>query len=87
MRTDSSPSLKLFCLRISTDGDPSALARLLGYFQNLNIAPRRVMAEFSSNSHLHVQIDVTGVSEERMTLIAAKVGQVPCVLAAYWHRI
>ena len=77
----------LLCLRVSTDGDPSVLTRLLGHFQNLNVTPRRVVAEFGSNALLHLAIDVTGLSEERLTLITAKVGQNPCVLNAYWHYL
>ena len=77
----------LLCLRVSTDGDPSILTRLLGHFHNLNVTPRRVVAEFGSNCQLHVKVDVSGLSEERLTLITAKVGQIPCVLHAYWHRL
>ena len=77
----------LLCLRVSTDGDPSVLTRLLGYFHNLNVTPRRVVAEFSSSSQLHLTVDVSGMSEERLTLITAKVGQNPSVLNAYWHHL
>ena len=77
----------LLCLRVSTDGDPSVLTRLLGHFHNLNVTPRRVVAEFGSNSHLHVQVDVSGLSEQRLSLITAKVGQNPSVLNAYWHHL
>jgi hypothetical protein len=82
-----SPTAKLLCLRVSTDGDPSVLTRLLGHFHNLNVTPRRVVAEFGLMHELYVKVDVSGLSEERMSLIAAKVGQNPCVLNAYWHRL
>ena len=70
----------LLCLRVSSDSDPGVLVRLLGCFQNLNVTPRRVVAEFG------LQIDVTGLSEDRLTLIAAKIGQNPSVHNAYWYR-
>lgn len=84
---EPSATAALLCLRVSTDGDPSVLTRLLGQFQNLNVTPRRVIAEFGTNAILHVKVDVSGLSEERLTLIAAKTGQNPCVLNAYWHHL
>jgi hypothetical protein len=77
----------LLRLRISTDGDPSVLPRLFGYFQNLNITPRRVHAEFGIGEGMFLAIDVFGLAEERLNLIAAKIGQTPCVLSAYWHHL
>ena len=76
----------LLCLRVSSDSDPGVLVRLLGCFQNLNVTPRRVVAEFGGNERLHLQIDVTGLSEDRLTLIAAKIGRNPSVHNAYWYR-
>jgi len=32
-------------------------------------------------------VDVSGMSEERMSRITAKVGQNPSVLNAYWHPL
>jgi hypothetical protein len=84
---EHSPTAALLCLRVSTDGDPSVLTRILAYFQNLNVTPRRVIAEFGTNAVLHVQVDVSGLSEERLTLITAKTGQNPSVLNAYWHYL
>jgi hypothetical protein len=83
---DTSP-FTLLRLRVATEADPSVLPRLLGYFQNLNLIPRQVNAEFGINALMHLQIDVTGLPEERLTLIAAKVGQFPHVLSAYWHYL
>jgi hypothetical protein len=59
----------------------------LGHFHNLNVTPRRVLAELGSGSQLHVKVDVSGLSEERLSLITAKLGQNPCVLNAYWHHL
>ena len=74
-------------LRVATEDDPGALARLLGYFQNLNITPRRIQAEFATTGLLHIQIDVCGMSEARLTLIAAKIAQHVPVVNAHWHRL
>jgi hypothetical protein len=81
------PTHALLRLRITTDADPSVLTRLLGYFQNLNITPRAVLAEFGSQALMHLQIDVGGLPEEKVSLITAKMVQIPCVLNAYWHYL
>jgi hypothetical protein len=74
-------------LRIDAEADPSVLARLIGRLQNLNILPRRVIAEFGSCNSLHIEVDISGVADGRMSLIAAKAREDVCVLNAYWHRI
>ena len=78
---------KLLRLRVATEADPSALARLLGHFQNLNVVPHRVVAEFATTGIMHVQIDVSGLGEQRLAIIAAKVAQSVPVLNAYWHYL
>ena len=75
------------CLRVSADADPGALARVLNCFQSLNVVPRRVLAEHGTTGTLYIRIDVTGLTEGHLSLIAAKIGQVPCVGNAYWHRL
>lgn len=75
------------CLRVCADADPGALARILICFQTLNVVPRRVVAELETRETLRVRIDVTNLTEQQLSLIAAKVGQVPCVGNAYWDRI
>lgn len=75
------------CLRVSADADPGALSRVLSSFQTLNVVPRRVVAELGTSGTLYIRIDVTGLTEGHLTLIAAKIGQVPCVGNAYWHRL
>lgn len=77
----------LLRLRVTADADPGALPRVLERFQNLNILPRRVVGEFGANSTLHIQVDVFGLTEERLTLIAAKIAQVPSIVSTYWHRV
>ena len=79
--------LSLLRLRVAADADPGALARVLERFQNLNIVPRRITAELGANDALHIQVDIFGLTEERLTLIAAKIRQVPSIVNAYWHRL
>ena len=77
----------LWRLRVVADADPSALARVVERFQNLNVLPRRVVAEFGSNETLHIQVDVFGLSEQQLTLIAAKIAQATSIANVYWHRV
>lgn len=74
-------------LRVTADADAGVLPRLLGLFQNLNVTPRRVAAEFGTNALMHLEIDLFGFPEERLSLIAAKISQTPCVLTASWHHL
>jgi hypothetical protein len=74
-------------LQVSADADPGAIARVVDRFQNLNIVPRRITAEFSSNDTLHIEVDVCGISDEHLTLIACKIRQSACIINAYWHRL
>lgn len=80
-------TVQLLCLRVTAEADPGALPRLLANFQQLNVLPRRVIAEVGSEDVLHVRIDVIGVPEGRLNVLAAKLGQIPTVLSAYWHRL
>ena len=75
------------CLRVCAESDPGALARVLTCFQSLNIVPRRVVAEQGTSGTLYIRVDITGLTEGHLSLIAAKIGQVPCVGNAYWHRL
>ncbi len=83
---DASPQAPLR-VRVTTDGDPSVLTRLLGYFQNLNMTPRQLSAAYGTDARMHVSVDIFGLAEERVSLITAKIGQHPCVLNAYWHHL
>jgi hypothetical protein len=74
-------------LQITADADPGAIARVVERFQNLNIIPRRLTAEFSSDDLLYIAVDVCGVSDEQLELIAGKIGQAPCIVNVYWHRL
>lgn len=77
----------LWRLRVVADADPSALARVVERFQNLNVLPRRVVAEFGTNETLHIQVDVFGLSEQQLRLIAAKIAQATSIANVYWHRM
>jgi hypothetical protein len=74
-------------LQVVADADPGAIARVVERFQNLNIIPRRVIAEFSSNDTLYIEVDVCGISDEQMALIAAKICQATSIVNAFWHRL
>lgn len=76
----------LFRLRVTAEADPGVLPRILQYFHNLNVLPRKVLAEIATTGNVHVEVDVTGLSEDTISLIAAKLGQAPFVVNAYWHR-
>jgi len=77
----------LMRLRVTAEADLGALARVLERFQNLNIVPRRVVAEMGSGDELHIQVDIAGMAEERLTLIVAKLNQALSIRHAYWHAI
>ena len=79
--------LSLCRLRVVADNDPGAVARVLERFQNLNVLPRRIIAECTSNDTLHIQVDVFGLAEEQLRLVAAKIRQAPSIVNAYWHRL
>jgi hypothetical protein len=79
--------LSLLRLRVLADPDPGALARVLERFQNLNVLPRRVIAEWGIDETLHIEVDVLGLTAEQVSLVAAKVCQHPTIVNAYWHRV
>lgn len=82
----SSPNWQLFHLRVAAEADPGVLARVLERFQNLNIVPQRVFAEWATTGQLYVEVVIAGLPETTMELITAKLGQVPSILNAHWHR-
>ena len=84
MRSLQSSQLRL---RVVAEAEPGALARVLERFQNINVLPRRIIAEIGINDILHIQVDVCGLAEEQLTIIAAKVSQATSVFNAYWHRV
>jgi hypothetical protein len=83
----SEDSLPLLRLRVSGDADPTAIARVVERFANLNVVPRRLLAERGSNDTLSIVVDVMGLTETQLALVAAKIGEAPCILSAQWHRV
>jgi hypothetical protein len=84
--TDSS-TVSLLRLRVVADADPGAIARVIERFQNLNCVPRRLVAEFDTDDKIHIQVDVCGIPEAQLALIAQKVGHATSIIGAYWHRL
>jgi len=82
---ERSSSTALLCLRVEAEVDPAAIIRVLERFQALNIIPRRVRADLASNGVIYIEVQVTDLTEHRLTLITAKIGQIPTTLDACWH--
>jgi hypothetical protein len=72
-------------LRVVAEADPGVLARVIERFQNQNVVPRRVIAELGATGAIYIQVEVTGVPDVTMTLIATRLRELPCVLNSYWH--
>lgn len=79
---DSFPVLRL---QVVADADPTVIARVVDRFQNLNILPRRLIAEFNHDL-LHIAVDVFGMSENQLTLIAKRLCESPAIVSAHWHH-
>jgi hypothetical protein len=77
----------LLRLRVVADTDPSAIGAVVQHFQNLNIVPRRICAEFGDDDRLHIEVDVCGVTTEQLSLIAGKISQSSSIHHAHWHRL
>ena len=80
-------TVSLFRLRVVADADPGAVARVIERFQNINILPRRVIAEFGINETIYIQVDVCGIPEEQLKTMTAKIRQATSIVSAYWHRL
>jgi hypothetical protein len=82
-----SATVSLLRLRVVADADPGAIARVIQQFQNLNCVPRRVIAEFSTDDKIHIQVDVCGMPETQLALITQKVAQATSIIGAHWYRL
>lgn len=82
-----SDEFTLLRLRVVADADAGALARVLERFQNSNVVPRKVLAELSLKGVFHIEVDVTGIAQDRMDIIAAKIGEAPSIHSARWHPL
>ena len=80
-------TVSLFRLRVLADADPGVLARVIERFQNINILPRRIIAEFGVDETIHIQVDICGLPEDQIQRIATKLRQATSIVNAYWHRI
>jgi hypothetical protein len=87
MNSMCAQELSLWRLRVTTDADPGVVARVIERFQNLNVLPRRVVAESDINNRFSIEVDVLGMPEAQMTLVAMKLRQNTSVLNAYWYRL
>jgi hypothetical protein len=67
-------------------GDPHGSV-VIQRFQNLNVVPRRICAEFGSDDRVHIEVDVCGMTAEQLSLIASKISQSPSIHRAHWHRL
>jgi hypothetical protein len=36
---------------------------------------------------LHIEVEVSGIPDEQLTLIAGKICRASCIVNAYWHRM
>jgi hypothetical protein len=75
----------LLSLRVVAQAEPGVLTRVLFLLQNINIVPRRVLAECDCGGRLYIGLDVFGLAEQRATIITAKIRQLPDVLDAHWY--
>lgn len=57
---------------MAAEADPTVVGHLFERFQNLNVFPRRVVADWGTNGQFHVHVYIAGVSEERLTLIRCR---------------
>jgi hypothetical protein len=80
-------SLPVLRLGVVADCDPAAIGAVVQRFQNLNIVPRRVSAEFGVDDRLHIEVDVCGLTAEQLSLIAGKITQSPSIHDACWHPL
>jgi hypothetical protein len=73
-------------MRLRAVAEPDS-GRILGRLQNLNLTPRRMLVESTSNVRLYIGVDIVGVSERDLALIVVQVRQDPSVFDAHWHPI
>jgi hypothetical protein len=69
----------LMRLRVAIDGDPSVLPRLMGFFQNLNVTPRRVVDCGDDRAEAPVLVNAAGAWADEVAVAwgAAAIGLQP----------
>jgi hypothetical protein len=80
-------SFSLIRLRVVADSDPAAIGTVIHRFQNLNIVPRRINAEFGIDERLHIEVDVCGVTVEQPAIIASKISESPSIHHTQWYPL
>ncbi len=80
-------SVSLLQLRVVADADLSAISAVIQRFQNLTVLPRRISAEFGIDDRLHIEVDICGMREEQLSLIANKIEQSPSIHNARWYPL
>jgi hypothetical protein len=80
----SSDEYTVLRLRVVADADPGALARVLERFQNMNLLPRKVHADLSTNGLFHIEIDIAGIPRYLMDVVVGKIAESPCIHSARW---
>jgi hypothetical protein len=83
----SHKSFSLLRFRVVADADPNAIGRVIERFQNLNIVPRRISAEFATNDLLHIEVDIFGLTEDQISLVANKIREAVSIHNAHWHLL
>jgi hypothetical protein len=46
-----------------------------------------VIAELGIDETIHIQVDVCGMPEEHLKVIAAKIASATSIVSANWHRL
>lgn len=71
-------------LKVIAEADPGVLARIVQPFQSLNIVPVSVRCGRIGGSYLEVSVEIAAadLSADVFDMIAAKLDQVPTVMAA-----
>lgn len=75
------------CLSVSAERDPSMLVRVLTYFLILNILPRKVVAEFNAEEMQLIRIEANDITAKQVSVIAAKINQLPTVESVHWCQL
>jgi hypothetical protein len=83
----SSTEFSLLRLHVVADSDPGVLIRVLERFVNLNVSPRRVIAEATINGTLYIEVDIVDLPEVSLTLMTSKLNECVFVENAYWTRV
>lgn len=80
-----------FYLAVSAEPDPGTLVRVLAYFRMLNVVRGSAAAEVCVEEMPRFRIATDGLTVRRVSLLAAKIGQLPTVAGVHscrlWFRV